>query len=135
MGHYLSVFFESAWVASVVPMGSEPSFFAMLAFGSFSMLPAWIAAVSGATLGHVFNWYVGKLFLKIGEKSKKPLNQQFYAKAQGYFRKYGIFLLLFSWVTLMNLVVVAAGIFKVRLKTVLTLVIIGQAAHYGYYLL
>lgn len=133
MSNYLNVFTESAWVASVIPLGSEPSFFAMAAFGTFSMFPAWVAAVAGGTLGHIFNYCVGRLIAKLSTNTK--INNVWLLRLHEYFVKYGVFILLLAWVPMFNMFVVLAGAVKISPRIALPLIIAGLAFHYGMYIL
>jgi membrane protein YqaA with SNARE-associated domain len=135
MNHYLNVLIESLWVASVIPGGSEPTFFSMKAFGGFSLPLACAIAVIGATIGQLFNWWLGKQIHKLQRKQQKGFNPAMYEKIQASFHKYGIFILLLSWLPILNLFVVAAGMLQVPLRTALPLIIAGQVAAYGFYLL
>lgn len=135
MEHYLHVFLESAWVASIIPLSSEPSFSAMKAFGGFNMMLAFALAVAGATVGQLFNWLIGQFLLKLKNNGTFKLPDQHYAYAAFMFNRYGVFLLFFSWAPLCNLIVVAAGFLGARPKIVLPLVIAGQIFNYGRYIL
>jgi len=135
MSFYLPIFLESAWVASIIPMSSEPTFFAMKAFGGYDMAIPFLLAIAGATLGQSLNWLVGKMLLRLEKNKKLNISDYWYHRVAGLFNQYGIFLLLLSWVPLCNLLVVLAGFVGTKPKIVLPLIIIGQAAHYGSYLL
>lgn len=92
-------------------------------------------AILGATLGQLFNWFLGTQINKLQRKQQKGFNAAMYEKIQGHFHKYGIFVLLLSWLPILNLFVVAAGMLQVPLRTALPLIIAGQVAAYGFYLL
>lgn len=135
MSDYLNVLIESAWVASVIPGSAERTFFAMKGFGGYSLQLACVLAVIGATIGHIFNWWLGTQIDKLQHKQGKGFNPAAYANVQQKFNKYGLFILLLSWLPMLNIFVVAAGILRLPLRTALPLIIIGQVAAYGYYLL
>ena len=134
MDNYTNVFIESARVASLIPFSSEPTFFAMFYFGGFNMPLAIALAVAGATIGMSVNWLIGKSLLKIHQKKKLSVSEYWYNKCSQLFNKYGAILVLFSWLPLMKLMLVAAGFLNVRFRFVLPLVIIGHTIGYGYYL-
>ncbi|MDE3060551.1 MAG: hypothetical protein KGJ06_06030 [Pseudomonadota bacterium] len=129
MTHLLSILLESAWTASIIPLGSEPTIAALKAFGGHDMVLPSLLAVAGAIAGQSFNWLIGKIFMKYKPDSKR------YARAASFFNKYLVFLLFFSWVPLGNLLVAAAGFLGTRLTFILPLVIIGEAYNYSRYLL
>ena len=134
MDNYISVFIESARVASIIPFSSEPTFFAMFYFGGFNMSFATGLAVAGASVGMSFNWGLGKLLLKLHQKKSLNVNEYWYNKCQALFNKYGAVLLFFCWLPLMKLMLVAAGFLNIRYRFVLPLVIAGNIVGYGYYL-
>lgn len=132
---YLNILIESAWVATIIPWSQEPTFFAMKAFGGFNMPLAFALAVVGATLGHVFNWWLGGFMFKLKEKENWPLPQRYYDRAQRIFNRYLVFLLLFAWLPMFNFLVVASGFLGARLKLVLPLIIAGQLIKFGLHIL
>jgi membrane protein YqaA with SNARE-associated domain len=91
-------------------------------------------AVAGATIGMSVNWLIGKSLLKIHQKKKLSVSEYWYNKCSQLFNKYGAILVLFSWLPLMKLMLVAAGFLNVRFRFVLPLIIIGHTIGYGYYL-
>lgn len=123
---YLPILIESAHAASIIPLASEATAYAMKAFGGFNMELAFALSVIGGTLGHAFNWGVGALLARW-----KGANGEVHARAQRIFKKYLIFLLLFCWFPVMNFAVVASGFLGVRLKTALPLIALGLAGYYG----
>jgi membrane protein YqaA with SNARE-associated domain len=123
------IFFQSAWKASIIPLGQDTAFFAMKAFGNYDMTFPLVLAVVGATIGQMFNWYIGKWL--IAHRAQMKINDYWLNRVSSLFNKYGIFLLLFSWAPLCNFFVVLAGFVGTKPKIVLPLIIIGQAAYYG----
>jgi membrane protein YqaA with SNARE-associated domain len=128
---YLQGFFESAYAASIIPFASEPTFFAMKAFGGHNMTAAFALAVIGAALGHLFNWWLGKMLRRLPPPGRGMLSEERYARAKAIFHRYGIWLLLFAWAPVCNFLVVAAGFFEVRPRIALPLIIAGLAVHYA----
>ncbi len=131
---YLNVLTEAAHTASIIPFGSEPTLAAMKAFGGYSLPLAAISATIGATIGQAFNWGIGRVMLILKEKQRIPIMEERFQYASVFFKKYGIFVLLFSWMNLFNFVTVAAGFFGVKPKIAFPLLCVGLAGHYGYYL-
>ena len=128
---YLQGFFESAHTATIIPLASEPTFFAMKAFGGFDMTGAFALAVTGATIGHCFNWWLGKMLRKLPPPGKGMLSEERYQRAKAIFHRYGIWLLFFAWAPMCNFLVVAAGFLDVRPRIALPLIIAGLAVHYA----
>lgn len=134
MNLYLQVFGEAAHAASIAPMATQAAYFAMQSFGGYNMQLAWTMATLGACVGHSLNWYLGKLIRQFPVSKKSLVTEEKYQRFKALFQKYGIFILLFAWVPLLNMVVVAAGFLEVKFRTTLTLVFIGMAAYYGWFL-
>ncbi len=132
---YPKIFLEALHHASIIPFGSEPTVYAMKAFGTYPMAALFVLALVGAILGQMFNWYVGRLLLYYEHKEKFRVSAHQYERARKYFNTYGIFLLLFSWAMLANLLVVLAGFLNIPLKKSLPLIAVGLAVHYGLSLL
>lgn len=128
----LPVLFEALHHASIVPFGSETTFYAMKAFGTHAMVPPVIVAIIGASLGHLINWYIGRTLAYFEYKGKFRINPHWYERARALFDKYGVFMLFFCWLPFFNLLVVASGFLKMPLKKIMPFVVIGLAAHYGW---
>ncbi len=137
MSAYFDVFIESAITASIIPFGSNPSFFAMLSFGNYNMFLAAILAISGAALGIIFNFILGRFLLSLYQKTNGTifLPIEKYNKFLGIFSRYFIVLLPFSWLPMFNFFVFFAGFFQTRAKLALPLAIAGQIGYYCWYLL
>jgi len=138
---YLNVFSEAAHYASLIPFSNEPTFFAMHSFasnsiGSFNMPLAAFFAVAGAMLGAVLNFAIGyglKRFY-LSQKKQQYLSKSQYENGKTKFAKYGFLLLLISWLPILNFSVFAAGFLGMRAKHALSIVLIGQIFHYGWFL-
>jgi len=132
MENYLHILLESAWVASLIPLGQEPTFFAMRAFGGFDMRPAAVVSVIGATCGQMFNWWVGMQLLRL--KQKRSITETWDVKASALFNRYGIYLLVFCWVPLGKLLPLIARFLGARPRTAFALIVVGEIFNYGQYL-
>jgi membrane protein YqaA with SNARE-associated domain len=133
MTGYFSIFVESVWKASIIPLGNDATFYAMKSFGTFDMTVPFLIAVAGATIGQMFNWAVGEFLLS--QKSKFNVTDRWHQRVSTMFNKYGICLLLVSWAPLCNMLVVVSGFVNTKPRTVFILVLAGQIFNYGRYLL
>ena len=137
---YINVFLEAAHYASLIPLANEPTFFAMHAFsqlgGGFNMPFAVLCAIAGAALGAAFNFAIGGWlkYTYLKQEITKYVSVGQYGKAKKLFMRYGALLLFVSWMPLLNFSVVAAGFLGMRAKIALPIVLIGQIAHYGWFL-
>jgi len=136
MDHYSRILFESAWSASIIPFSSEATLSAMQSFGGFNLPLAVALSVVGATAGMSFNWFLGKMLFRLHQEKKTfNVSEYWYARVAALFNKYGVFLLLLSWLPLLKFVVVIAGFLNTRYRFVLPLVILGHLFSYGFILL
>ncbi len=131
MSLYLQAFLECIGQASIFPFISDTTYYAMQAFGGYNMGVAYALAVTGAVIGHAFNWWVGRLVLYFEHKGKFHINAHYYERFRHLFARYGIWLLLFSWAPMFKFLTVAAGFFNIRPRLTLTLIALGQATYYG----
>ncbi len=136
MGAYLDVFIESILANSIIPFMHEPSFFAMHSFGGYNMPLAAVLAILGSFIGAAFNFALGlgllRLYRRKNDRKHLPIDK--YNKFKHTFSRYFIILLPLSWMPLLNILVLLAGFFGTKARLVLSLVLAGQIAHYGWYL-
>ena len=130
MEYYFKVFYESAWTNSLIPFATDATFSAINLFGGYNMPIAAMIATAGATLGLTSNWLLGYALMRMRNGSKLQLKEAYYNRASILFNKYGIFLLLFTWVPLFKIIMIFAGFLNAPLKFVLPLAVIGQLFYY-----
>ena len=128
---YLSLFLSSFIAATLLPAQSE----AVLAFQLISNKNKLIYLIFVATLGNVLgslvNWYLGRFCLKYKEKKWFPIKVNQLEKGQKYYRKYGRFSLLFSWLPFIgDPITLVAGVFKEPLWSFLILITIAKGLRY-----
>jgi len=135
MDQNAQVFLEALWSASIIPFSNDATFAAMASFGGFDMKIPALLSIIGATLGQVFNLIVGKLLLECHRKGWLFVQPHWYDKIALIFNKYFIWLLVFSWVSIVKFSLVFAGFLGTRTRFALPLILIGQIYCYGSYLL
>ena len=128
MSQYLSVFTEAAHAASLIPLPSEATIYAMQLWGGHHMPLAVGLAIGGGALGHCFNWGIGKMLMRL---PSSPSHHPTYLKLQSVFNQYLFWLLALCFLPLMNLVVLISGMMGTPLRKVLPLVLLGLCYHYG----
>jgi membrane protein YqaA with SNARE-associated domain len=128
---YLALFLLSFLAATVLPLGSEWLLGAML-FEGFSPLPVVATATVGNYLGACTTYLIGiygapfliEKILRIEESSQR--------KAEYYFRRYGSWTLLFSWLPIIgDPLCLVGGLLRVPFSRFSTLVIIGKLTRYA----
>jgi len=132
MNNYLNVFIESFHISSFIPLPTESTIFAMKAFGGFNMYLAVAMAVAGGVLAQMLSWFIGYALLRLRKKDGWNIPESVYERACYFFRKYALFLLLLSWATLGNVLVVIAAFLGTKPRTAFPLIFIGYLLAYSF---
>ena len=128
---YLSLFTISFLGGSILPISSELTFVGLLIANSYDELILLFSASFGNILGAVCNWILGFFLLKFISKKWFPFNQYQINKASIWFKKFGVWSLLFSWLPIVgDPLTLVAGILKLRFFIFLFLVSIGKISRY-----
>ena len=81
-----------------------------------------LIATFGNTAGAIINWVIGGFLSGLPNKSWFPIEKNMIIKAGGYFRKYGVWSLLFSWLPVIgDPLTFVAGVLKVPFLQVIKL--------------
>jgi membrane protein YqaA with SNARE-associated domain len=128
---YLTLLLECAGHASIIPFISDTTYYAMASFGGYNMALAFALAVAGGTAGQALNLLLGRGLHVLKTRGYFLISDRWYARYQPLFSRFGIWLLLLSFLPLFNFFSLLAGFFRTRLPLALTLIAIGQAFNYG----
>jgi membrane protein YqaA with SNARE-associated domain len=127
---YLSLFFLSFLASTLLPLGSEWLLVMMVA-GGYDPVAAVAVATVGNYLGAVATYLIG-----IGggtwlvEKVMRVSPQQ-QERAQSYYRRYGVYSLLLSWMPIVgDPLCLVAGMLKINFGLFTLLVASGKLARY-----
>ena len=127
---YLTVFSSALLAATIVPFASEIALTGALAAGG---AVHWLVLVAtlGNTLGAVVNWAIGRFIERFRDRRWFPANREQLERAQAWFRRYGIWSLLFAWLPIVGEpLTVVAGAMRVHIAPFLILVAIGKGLRY-----
>ena len=128
---YFQLLIISFLAATILPLSSELVLLTMLLTDSFDKYLLLVVASFGNIFGSSVNWYLGKKILIFRDKKWFPVNEKQIAKSEMYFKKYGIWSLLLSWVPIIgDPLTVIAGILKINFFTFLLLVSISKTSRY-----
>ena len=128
---YFQLLIISFLAATILPLSSELVLLTMLLTDSFDKYLLLVVASFGNIFGSSVNWYLGKKILILKDKKWFPVNKKQIAKSEMYFKKYGIWSLLLSWVPIIgDPLTVIAGILKINFFTFLLLVSISKTSRY-----
>jgi membrane protein YqaA with SNARE-associated domain len=127
---YPLLFLVSFLASTVLPIGSELLLSGMLLSG-YNPVATVAVATFGNTLGACTNWLIGRYggewvvarFFRISEQHQK--------RAEGWYNKYGMPSLLFSWLPVVgDPLCLVGGMLKVRFDLFLILVAVGKLGRY-----
>lgn len=125
----VGLFFGTFLAATLLPLSSGPLTLAMLK-AQFPFLAVLIVATLGNTLGGVFNYWLGYKFnLKWAHRfGFHPRRLESFEK---WLKRLGPFLAFFTWLPIIgDLFALFLGHFKVPLKPVCIMMLLGRVAHY-----
>lgn len=131
---YLTLFLTAFGAATILPFYSEVLLAALLANG-FDIVTLWWVATVGNTLGAAVNWLMGRYVLHFQHRSWFPFKPDQLEKSQKWFRRFGVWSLLFSWLPVGgDTLTFIAGIMRVSWWQFLILVFIGKGARYAVFI-
>ncbi|MEH6740112.1 MAG: YqaA family protein [Sulfitobacter sp.] len=128
---YISLFISAFVAATVLPMQSEAVLVGLLVAASHPISVLVIVATIGNVLGAVINWYLGRYLLVFREKRWFPSSQHQLERAQNWYRRYGRWSLLGSWLPIVgDPLTVVAGLMREPLISFVVLVTIAKGTRY-----
>ena len=123
--------FVAAFVAAtIVPFQSEVVFVALQIAGK---LPVWalvVVASLGNTLGALVNYYIGQGITRFEHKRWFPATPAQMARAEHWFSRWGVWVLLVSWLPAGDVMTVVAGVMRTPLWLFLALVGLAKTSRY-----
>lgn len=128
---YVVLFSAALAAATIVPAQSEAVLVGMLIAGQH---PAWaliLVATIGNVAGSCLNWILGRYIERFRHHRLFPVKEETLESAQSWYRRYGKWSLLLSWVPIIgDPITVAAGVLREPFPVFLLLVTIGKASRY-----
>ncbi|NBN64182.1 DedA family protein [Microvirga tunisiensis] len=125
------LFAAALLAATLLPAQSEALLAGLIAAGS---QPVWLlvaVASAGNILGAVINWGLGRGLTLYRDRRWFPVSQQGLARAEAWYRRYGRWSLLFSWVPVIgDPLTVIAGSLREPFAVFLLLVALGKIGRY-----
>lgn len=128
---YIGLFTSALIAATILPMQSEAVLVGLLKAGKSSAVVLLIVATVGNVLGSVINWCLGRFLLRWRDRRWFPASERQLARAEGWYRRYGRWSLLGSWLPVVgDPLTIMAGILREPLFPFLILVTIAKGARY-----
>ena len=129
---YLGLFLAAFLAATIVPAQSEAVLVGLILAGDPPALLLLLIATTGNVLGSVVNWLLGRFIERFRRRSWFPVSEDKLARAEAWYRRFGLWSLLLSWVPIIgDPLTVVAGVLRTPLPTFLLLVTIAKAGRYA----
>ncbi len=127
---YAGLFLAALAAATILPMQSEAVLVGLLLSGYTPWLLLTVASV-GNVLGSVINWLLGRSIERFRDRPWFPARGAQLDRAQRWYRRYGKWSLLLSWVPIVgDPLTVMAGVMREPLPMFLLLVTIAKVGRY-----
>lgn len=128
---YLTIFISAFAAATILPAQSEALLAYQVSVQPQSILLLITIATIGNVLGSIVNWWLGRLAEKFKYKSWFPVSEGKLLKGERYYRKYGRYSLLLSWLPFIgDPITVVAGVLREPLWSFVILVTISKCSRY-----
>jgi membrane protein YqaA with SNARE-associated domain len=116
--------------ATIIPFQSEVVFVALQVAGRVPVAWLIIIASIGNTLGALVNYYIGFGITRFEGKSWFPATPAQMASAELWFQRWGVWVLLVSWLPGGDVMTVMAGVMRTSLWRFVVLVGIAKTSRY-----
>ncbi|WP_431857476.1 YqaA family protein [Azospirillum sp.] len=129
---YGGLFLAALVAATLLPAQSELLLAGLSASGSYDVGLLLAVATAGNVLGSAINWVLGRYLMHFQDRRWFPVSARQVEKATAWFRRFGVWSLLFAWLPLVgDPLTLVAGILRVDLRLFLLLVTVGKAGRYA----
>ncbi len=128
---YLALFLAAFLAATIVPAQSEAVLVGLILADKQPLLLLLLVATAGNVLGSVVNWLLGRFIEHFRDRPWFPVSQDKLARAEAWYRRFGVWSLLLSWVPIIgDPLTVVAGVLRTPFLTFLALVTLAKAGRY-----
>ncbi|MDB5375655.1 MAG: hypothetical protein JWR00_101 [Rubritepida sp.] len=128
---YGGLFGAALAAATILPMQSEAVLVGLLLTDAYSPALLLLVASVGNTAGSAINWLLGRSVERYRDRRWFPVDAGKLERAQGWYRRYGRWSLLLSWVPVIgDPLTVVAGVMRERFLPFLLMVAIAKTGRY-----
>ncbi|GLK57660.1 membrane protein YqaA with SNARE-associated domain [Methylopila capsulata] len=129
---YGGLFVAAFLAATLLPAQSEAALVGLIALGERSPWALVATASLGNTLGSLVNWALGRQAERFRHKRWFPVSDRALDRATGWYRRYGRWSLLLSWVPIVgDPLTLVAGVLREPFWSFLALVAVAKTARYA----
>jgi len=129
---YAGLFLVAFAAATIFPMQSEAGLVGLILTGQYPVLALIVVATTGNVLGSTVNWLLGVGIERFRHKRWFPVSQPALDRAQRWYRRYGKWSLLLSWMPIIgDPITIVAGVLREPFPMFLLLVTIAKTVRYG----
>lgn len=130
-GIYAGLFMVAMGAATILPLQSEALLVGLLAAQSQPVGLLIAVASIGNVFGSTVNWWLGRSIERFRDRHWFPLREPAFGRAQRWYRRYGRWTLLLSWMPVIgDALTLIAGVLRERLVTFVLIVAIAKTARY-----
>ena len=131
VAEYAGLFAAAFLSATVLPFQSEVVLFGLLLTEHDQWWLLVLVASVGNTLGSAVNWLLGRFIAQLEDRRWFPVRRETVAKAEKWYRRYGRWSLLLSWLPFIgDPLTVVAGVLREPFPVFLALVALAKTARY-----
>jgi membrane protein YqaA with SNARE-associated domain len=131
LAEYGALFAASFLSATIFPFQSEAVLFGMLLAEHYAWWALILTASIGNILGSIANWFLGRYLAHFDGRRWFPVRRERMAGAEAWYRRYGRWTLLLSWVPVIgDPLTIVAGIMRESLAAFILLVALAKTARY-----
>lgn len=117
--------------ATVFPFQSEVVLAGMLLAEHYQIWVLVLAASIGNIMGSCVNWFMGRFITRFQGRRWFPVTTKQVTKAEGWYRRYGRWSLLLSWMPVIgDPLTIVAGVLREPFPVFLALIVVAKTARY-----
>jgi membrane protein YqaA with SNARE-associated domain len=132
LASYLGLFFAAFLAATLVPAQSEALLVGLVMTERHPLVALLAVATIGNVAGSLVNYVLGRFIERFRRKPWFPVSPAALEKASGWYRRYGLWSLLLSWVPVIgDPITLVAGVLRAPLPVFLVLVTLAKFGRYA----